>query len=52
MNLSNPFKVIVHYLLIGGMTCFSKRNRVSIMSALVCMITHSIKPMVSHDIGY
>ena len=35
MDLGNPFETIVHYLLIGGMTCLGHRDGFSIVSALV-----------------
>ena len=36
MDLGNPLKVIMHYLLIGGMTDLSYKNGVPI----VCIVTH------------
>ena len=49
MDLSNLVKTVVHYLLIGGMFGFGYRDEVPIVSALVCMVTHCIGPMVIHD---
>ena len=40
MNLDNPFKVIVHDLLIAGMTYFGHQDGFLIVSVLVCMVTH------------
>ena len=50
IDLGNPFKVVVHYLLIRGMTDFGHRNGVPMVSILVCIITHWIRPTVSYDI--
>ena len=36
MGLSSLLKVIVHYLLIGGMVDLGHHNGVSMVSALVC----------------
>ena len=52
MDLGNPFETIVDYLQIGGMTCFGYQDRFPIVSALVCIVTHWIRPMVTHNIGY
>ena len=49
MDLGNSFEVVVHYILIGGMFGFGYRDEVPIVSALVCMVTHCIRPMVIHD---
>ena len=35
MDLGNPIKIVVHYLLIGWMTCLSCRDRFPMVSALV-----------------
>ena len=40
MDLDNPFEIIIHYLLIGGMTCLSLWDEIFKVSALVYMITH------------
>ena len=50
MSLSNPLESVVHHLLIGGMTGLGYRDRFPMVSALVCMITHWIGPMVSHNL--
>ena len=52
MDLSNPFEIVVHYLLIGVMIVLSPWEKVSMVRALVCMVTHSTRPIVSHDFGY
>ena len=38
MDLSNTFESVVHYRLIERMTDFSYWDRVSIVSALLCMV--------------
>ena len=35
MDLDNPVKIVLHYLLIGGMTYLSCWNEFPMMSALV-----------------
>lgn len=40
MNLGDLFKAEVHCLIIGKMIGLDHRNEVSIVSVLVCMITH------------
>ena len=40
VNLGNPLEDIVHYLLIGGMTSLNYQDEFSMVSALVCMVTH------------
>ena len=40
MELDNPFEVVVHYLLIGGMIGVSYQDEAIMMSVLVCMVTH------------
>ena len=49
MGLSNLLEVVVHHLLIGGMVGFGYRDGFPMVSALVCMVTHWTKPIVSHD---
>lgn len=55
INLGNPFKVIVHYLLTGRVTSLGHWDDVPIVSALVYMITHwtglshNISLSKSHD---
>ena len=50
MDLVNPIETIVHYLLIGGMTCLDRWIGFPIVSVLVCMVTHWIEPMMNHDV--
>ena len=50
MGLGNPLEVVVHYLLIGKIVSFSHWNGFSKVSALVYIVTHWTRPMVSHDI--
>ena len=50
IDLSNPLEVIVHHLLIGGMTGLGYRDKFLMVSALVCMVTHWTRPIVSYDL--
>ena len=50
MGLSNPLKVVVHYLLIGGMVGLDHWDGFSMVSALMCLVIYWTRPMVSHDI--
>ena len=50
IGLGNPLEFVVHHLLIGGMVGLSYQDGFPIVSALVCMVTHWIGPMVSHDL--
>ena len=50
IGLGNPLEVVVHHLLIGGMVGLSYQDGFPIVSALVCMVTHWIGPMMSHDL--
>ena len=52
MGLGNLYEVLVQYLLIKRMTFHSHWDRFPMMSALVCMLTHWIGPIMNHDIGY
>ena len=49
-SLRNPLEVIGHHLLIGGMIGLGYRNGFPMVSALVCIVTHWIGSMVSHDL--
>ena len=49
MDLSNPFEVELHYLLIGEMISLGHQDGVPRVSALVCIVTHWTEPTVSHD---
>ena len=49
MGLGNPLEVVMHYLLIRGMIGLSYQNGFLMVSTLVCMVTHWIEPMMSHD---
>ena len=40
MELGNPFEVLVYLLLITGMASLGHWDRVPMVSALVCMVTH------------
>ena len=50
MDLNNLLEAIVHYLLIGGMTDYGYRDGFSMVSVLVCMVTHLIEPTMSHNL--
>ena len=50
MGLGNTLKVVVHHLLIGGITSLGYRDGFPMVSALVCMVTHWTRPMVSHEL--
>ena len=50
MGLGNPLEVVVHHLLIGRMTGFGYQDGFSMVSALVCVVTHWIGHTVSHDL--
>ena len=50
MGLGNLVKVVVSYLLIGGMTSLGYRDRFPMVSVLTCMVTHWTRPTVSHDL--
>ena len=46
MDLSNLFEVVVHHLLVGGITSIYW-DEVPMVSAPVCMVTHRIGPKSS-----
>ena len=50
MGLGNPIDVVVHHILIGGMASLGYRDGFLMVSALVCMVAHWIRPMVSYDL--
>ena len=50
MGLNNPLGVVVHYLPIGGMTGLDYQDGFPMVSALVCMVTRWVEPMMSHDL--
>ena len=50
MGLGNPLKVIVHHLLTGGMVGFGYRDEIFMVSALMCMVAHWTRLMVSYDL--
>ena len=50
MSLGNPLEIVVHYLLILGIVGLSYRDEFPMVSALVCMVTHWIRPTLSHDL--
>ena len=50
MGIGNLLKVVVYHLLIGRMADLDYRDEFSMVSALICMVTHWTGPMVSHDL--
>ena len=50
MDLGNLMEIVVDYLLIRGMVCLNRRDRVLMVDALVCIGTHWIRPGVNHDL--
>ena len=50
MDIGNPIKTIVHYLLIGGMTCFGHQDGFPMVSILVYVMHTKTEPMVNHDV--
>ena len=50
MGLGKPLEVVVYHFLIGGMTSLGYWDKFPMVSALVCMVTHWIGPMVSYDL--
>ena len=49
VGLDNPLEVVVHHL-IRGTISLGYQDEFSIMSALVCMVTHWTRSIVSHDL--
>ena len=50
MGLGNPLEVVVHHLLIGGMVSLGYRDECPMVSALVYMVAHWIRPILSYDL--
>ena len=50
MGLGNPLGVVAYHLLIGRMVGLTYWDGFPIVSALLCMVTHWIGPMVSYDL--
>ena len=50
MGLGNPLEDVVHHLLIRGRTGLGYWGESLMVSALVCMVAHWIRPMVSYDL--
>ena len=50
MDVGNLVETIVHYLLIGMMTCLGRLDGFLMVNVLVCMVTHWIRPRVNHDV--
>ena len=50
MGLGNTLEVVVHHLLIGEMIGLGYWDGFPMVSALMCMVTHWVGPMVSPDL--
>ena len=50
MDLGSLVEIVVHYLIIGGMTCFGCRDKFPMVSTLVSMVTHWTWLMVNHGV--
>ena len=50
MGLGNPLESVRYYLLIGGMAGLGYWDGFPMVSALVRMVTHWTRPIVSHDL--
>ena len=50
MGLGNPLEIVMHHLLIEGMTSLSYWDGFPMVSALMCMVTHWTGPTMSHDL--
>ena len=52
MNLGNPYDVVMHYLLIEGMTCFDYKDEFLMVDALECMFAHWTRLMMNNNIAF
>ena len=50
MGLDNSLEVVVYHLLLGRMVGLSHQDGFFMVSALVCMVIHWIRPTRTHDI--
>ena len=50
MSLGNPLEIVVHHLLIKGMSSLGYWDLFPMVSALICMVTYRIRPTVNHDL--
>ena len=50
MGLGNPLETVVHHLLFGGIDGFAYWDEFPMVSALVCIVAHWTRPMVSYDL--
>ena len=50
IGLGNPLEVVMHHLLIGGMTGLGYWDEFPMVSSLVCMVTHWTGLTMSHDL--
>ena len=51
MDLGNLSNVIMHYLLIRGMTCLGHRDGFPMTNALMCIVIHWTRPTMNDGIG-
>ena len=49
MDLDNPIKIVVHHLLIGGMTCLDRQDEFLMMSALILKKKVMIKNIIYYN---
>ena len=50
IGLDNPLEVVVHHLLIEEMAGLGYWDEFPMVSALVCMVAHYTRPIVSYDL--
>ena len=51
-DLGNPFKTVVHHHLFGEIISLSHQDEFLMVIALVYIVAHWTKPMMSYNIGY
>ena len=49
MDLDNPIKIVVHHLLIGGMTCLDRHDEFLMVSALILKKKVMIKNIIYYN---
>ena len=49
MDLGNLVEIVMCYFLIGEMVCLDRQDEFPMVSALVCTVTHKIRPTMNHD---
>ena len=50
LDLDNPIKIVVYYLLVGRVVCLGRRDRFFMVKAPVYAVMHWIESMVNHDV--